>query len=457
MKALTLRGQVTTWLLVVLLGALLVYGVAVYASLRQVLWHELDARLHNDIETLEGVLQPFWTADGPRPDVASALDADDFRWMEVWSRDGHREFATSAAVARPIPALAVPPSDRALSLAVEGDTLRVREESGHVAGHPVVVRAVTSEARIRDELAEFVWLAGLFIPAIAALATLGGHWLLRRTFRPVDQLVEGTRRVSADRLDMRLPVTNAQDEVGQIAEAFNATLARLEASFEQMRRFTANASHELRTPLAAIRAGGQAALTGASTVENLREALSSMLEDADQLSRLLDTMLLIARADAGTMQLQREQVELITLVADVAADCDVLACEKQQRLLVEGDEGVALVDPILFRIAVANILHNAIRYAPVATDVRVRTRRANGSWWVDVTDVGPGIAPEHHARLFDRFYRVDVGRSPTMGGAGLGLAMARWSVEAHDGHIEVHSQPGAGSTFRIILPDVSGM
>ena len=450
----TLRGKLATWSTLMLLAALVLYSGAVFVSLRQVLWHELDERLHNDIETLEGLLQPFWTPNGVRvPHGASPLDDDDYRWMQVWSRDGRLLFASPTALAQPIADLAAAPSDRAVSLDLgDAGAVRVKEESGHIAGHPVIVRVVASEARLHQEIAEFVWLMSLAVPVVVTLAALGGYHLVRRTLKPVDRLVAGANAITAEHLDVRLPVANARDEVGQIAQAFNATLAKLEKSFDQMRRFTANASHELRTPLTALRTTGQAALAGGEGLEDYREAVGDMLEEAEQLSRVLDTMLLLAQADAGTILVERQSVDLDLLVTDVARECDVLAQDKDQRVSLACAAGTATVDPTVFRIAIANLLHNAIRYGPPSSEVKVRASSDATAWTIEVEDSGPGIADEHHANLFERFYRVDPGRSRALGGIGLGLAMARWSVEAHDGHIEVHSREGAGSTFQIVLP-----
>jgi heavy metal sensor kinase len=290
------------------------------------------------------------------------------------------------------------------------------------------------------------------LPVVVSLAALGGYHVVRRTLRPVDRLVAGANAITADRLDVRLPVANAHDEVGQIAQAFNATLAKLEASFDQMRRFTANASHELRTPLTALRTTGQAALASGQCVDDYREAVADMLEDAEQLSRVLDTMILLAQADAGTLPVEHRAVDLDALVTAVTRECDVLAQVKAQRLCITCEAGQASVDPTVLRIAVANIVHNAIRYGPASSDVVVRAFGDDASCMIEVEDSGPGIAQEHHAHLFERFYRVDPGRSRALGGVGLGLAMARWCVEAHDGRIHVHSRAGAGSTFRIVLP-----
>jgi heavy metal sensor kinase len=441
-------------LTVVLVAALALYSGVAYVSLRQVLWYELDERLHNDIETLEGLLQPFWTPEGVRASYAQpVLDEDDYRWMQVWSPDGRLLFASTVAAATPIPTLAVPPSDRAISLNIENNVrVRVKEESGRIAGHPVIVRVLASEARVEQELVEFFWLIGLAAPLVVGVAVLGGYHLIRRTLRPVDRLVAAANQITAERLNVRVPVANPADEVGQIAHAFNAMLAKLEGSFEQMRRFTANASHELRTPLTALRSTGQAALTASSDVERYREALADMIEDAEQLSRLLDVMLLLAQADAGVVPVEPRSVDVDLLVSDVAKECDVLAQEKGQRLLLDCSAGNAVVDPTVLRIAIANLLHNAIRYGPPSSDVSVRAFGDHARVTIEVQDRGPGIAREHHKHLFERFYRVDPGRSSALGGAGLGLAMARWSVEAHGGAVEVASAEGRGSTFRIVLP-----
>ena len=450
----TLRGELAVWLTVVLVAALALYSGVAYVSLRQVLWHELDERLHNDIETLEGLLQPFWTPEGVRASHDQpVLDEDDYRWMQVWSPDGRLLFASKIATATPVPALAGPPADRAISLDIENDVrVRVKEESGRIAGHPVIVRVLASEARVEQELREFFWLIGLAVPLVVGVAVLGGYRLVRRTLRPVDRLVAAANQITAERLNVRLPVANPGDEVGQIAQAFNAMLAKLEESFEQMRRFTANASHELRTPLTALRSTGQAALTTSRDVEWYREAIADMVEDTEQLSRLLDVMLLLAQADAGAVPFEPQSVDIDLLVADVAKECDVLAQEKGQRLLLDCSAGTAAADSTVLRIAIANLVHNAIRYGPSSSDVDVRAFGDPARVIIEVRDRGPGIAPEHHKHLFERFYRVDPGRSSALGGAGLGLAMARWSVEVHGGAVEVASAGGSGSTFRIVLP-----
>jgi signal transduction histidine kinase len=260
-------------------------------------------------------------------------------------------------------------------------------------------------------------------------------------------------------------VSNPQDELGQLAAVFNKTLGRLENSFAELRRFAADASHELRTPLTALRAVGEASLrekNGSNAAGAWREAVASMLEEAQHLSESVDALLFLARADSGASAPPRlEAVVLEPLLAEARESLLALAEEKAQRIAVEIGPSVvnltAQADRALLRQALLNLIHNAIRYSPRETVIRLRLRRrekGNDSVAVvEVADEGPGIAPEHRDKVFERFYRIDKARSREAGsGAGLGLAIARWAVERQGGRIELDSAPGAGSVFRVVLP-----
>jgi heavy metal sensor kinase len=293
----------------------------------------------------------------------------------------------------------------------------------------------------------------LGLPAAVAVAGIGGHWLALRALSPLDRMARQAEGLTAESLGSRLTIDNPDDELGHLARVFNLSLARIEESFAQLRRFTADASHELRTPLTAIRAVGEVALQGDQTPARYREAIGSMLEEVDRLSRLVETLLLLSRADAG-VEIQRQELGLFEWVRDTALLLEALAEEKGQRIDVRGDSGIRLeANPLLLRQAFTNLIDNAIKYAPRGSVVSIAVRRnGEAEAVVDVTDEGPGIAPEHAAHVFDRFYRVDGARSRDEGGAGLGLSIARWAVEVNGGHIRLQSEVGKGSTFSVFLP-----
>jgi len=265
-----------------------------------------------------------------------------------------------------------------------------------------------------------------------------------------------TRRaeqITAERLSERLPVDNPEDEIGHLARVFNDTLAKLERSFEQLKRFTADASHELRTPLTAIRSVGEVGLQGTGSASYYRDIIGSMLEEANRLTSLVENLLTISRADAGHIRLERSPLRLLQLARETAGLLEVLADEKQQRLTVEGhDSAAVLADRSILRHAVMNLIDNAIKYSPVGGTITVRAERKGDQCVLDVIDTGPGISADHCAKVFDRFYRVDMARSRDAGGSGLGLSIASWAVKAHEGTIELFSEIGRGSTFRIMLP-----
>jgi heavy metal sensor kinase len=257
--------------------------------------------------------------------------------------------------------------------------------------------------------------------------------------------------ITAERLSDRLPVTSPGDELGRLATVFNEAFARIEGAFERLRQFTADASHELRTPLSAQRSVGEIGLRDAGTVEELRDVVGSMLEESERLTRLVDGLLVLSRGDARAVRLRKESVRLGDLGRDVAGQLGVLAEEKQQDIEFDAPvPGLVEADPAVLRQAVSNLLDNAIKYAPRGSPIRVVVREDASGSSLAVTDRGPGIRRADQARVFDRFYRVDPARA--RGGIGLGLAIARWAVEAHGGRIELESEPGRGSTFRIVLP-----
>ena len=310
-------------------------------------------------------------------------------------------------------------------------------ESQAVGGHP----EPDPEERLQQQLREILVVLVLGLPLIVALAGVGGYVLARRALAPIDHLAAEARRITADRLHERLSVPNEKDEIGRLAAVINDTFARLDSSFGQLRRFTADASHELRTPLAVIRGIGEMGLRETRTPAEYKDAIGSMLEEVDRLTRLVDTLLRLSRGDAGTVRLSRDILDLGDLARDVAASLGILAEERQQRLEVAADANVRVsADRLVLRDAITNVVDNAIKYGPAGSTIAMRVEADAVEATLSVTDEGPGIPAEHRERIFDRFYRIDEGRSRGSGGAGLGLAIAKWAVEANGGRIVAREQ-----------------
>ena len=326
-----------------------------------------------------------------------------------------------------------------------------RELHEHVeAGSPEPEAAL--EDRFEQQLREILVVLALGLPLIVALAGIGGYVLARRALSPIDHLAGDARRITAERLHERLSVPNEHDEIGRLAAVINDTFARLESSFDQLRRFTADASHELRTPLSVIRGIGEHALRETRTPPEYKDAMGSMLEEVDRLTRLVDTLLKLSRGDAGTIRLARDVLDLGDLTREVVSSLGILAEERQQRLQVVAAEDVRVsADRLVLRDAITNVVDNAIKYGPARSTIDVRVDADAEQATVTVRDAGPGIPAEHRERVFDRFYRVDEGRSREMGGTGLGLAIAKWAVEANGGQISLDTAT-TGSVFRITLP-----
>jgi heavy metal sensor kinase len=449
-----IRLRLTTLYAAAMCLMLVLYAAATFVSVRHEFLEQLDAQLHDDFETAEGFLTASpggglgWSADRHHdPD----WDAD--RAADVWSPNGGRMLRSGASAALPPAAAAPRAGGRYESVAVNGHQWRTLTGTTLAGGRSVLLRVSRSEDRLRTQLREILVVLVLGLPLVVALAGIGGYVLARRALTPIDHLASEARRITAERLHERLWVPNQQDEIGRLAAVINDAFARLESSFDELRRFTADASHELRTPLSVIRGIGEIGLGETRTPAEYKETIGSMLEEVDRLTHLVDTLLRLSHGDAGTVRLVRETVDAGQLVRDVVASLNILAEERSQRLQVDATPGIPVsADRLVLREALANLVDNAVKYSPPASTIRVEVAASGDHAIISVADQGPGIAPEHRERIFDRFYRVDAGRSRDQGGTGLGLAIARWAVEVNGGRISADTGAAGGSVFRIVLP-----
>jgi heavy metal sensor kinase len=461
------RTRMTLWYVLALGFLLLIYAGGTSLFLFHSLREQLDANLVEDVETVEGLLVST-------PDGRITLDTvhpernepDVQRLVEVWSPEGTLLYRSPLLGDRTLGGPPRPqeskdrdigePSPATLRLR-DGARVRIATSIYTVETHRVLLRVAHSEEALWQEIQEFLTVLAVAFPLVLVLAGFGGFALARKSLAPVDAMAQKAEKISAEQLSERLPIENPEDELGQLAGAFNATLARLEAAFDQLRRFTADASHELRTPLTAIRSVGEVALQTPKSSTEYRDVIGSMLEETDRLTRLVDSLLTLSRADSGHIHLQRADISLLGLAQEASSLVEVLAEEKRQRISVEGEPALIVSgDRLILRQALVNLVDNAIKYSSSGAEIVVRVSAGKDSQViVEVVDQGPGVPQEHQSRIFDRFYRVDSARSREWGGAGLGLAIARWAVEAHGGQITLQSVEGQGSTFRVALPSTT--
>jgi len=322
-----------------------------------------------------------------------------------------------------------------------------------VLGRSVIIRVFRDETEMRRTLREIIEVSLLGFPLAGALAAIGGYLVATRSLAPLDAMAQQARRITSESLSKRLPNLNPNDELGRLATVFNETLTRLEGSFAELQRFTADASHELRSPLTALRAVGEVALRDGNDPAMLRETIASMLEEAERLTDLVDALLTLARMDATKADTTREHVNIAALLEEIRDQFEVLAVEKSQTLAIKSDRHVAVqTDRTLLRLALVNLVHNAIQHSPSNSKISVAAARHPSGVEISVSDSGHGIAPEYHQRIFEPFFRVDKARSRSAGGVGLGLAIAKRAVERNGGQIIVDSDSNRGSVFRIELP-----
>jgi heavy metal sensor kinase len=298
----------------------------------------------------------------------------------------------------------------------------------------------------------------LLTPAVLVLAAIGGHFMSRKALAPVAAIATEARRINDRNLDVRLPIAETKDEITHLSETLNQMLARVELGVRSIRDFTANAAHELRTPLALIRTEVEVALSRPRAAAEYREACEQVQMETVRMSGLIDSLLILARADAGMEALRFESVDANRLAMEMGekwktamrlAFLDFNLEAASERMFVRGDMNA------LQRLLTI-LLDNAVRYTQPGGSVNLRVAREGSQVVFTVQDTGIGIAPEHQPRIFDRFYRVDRTRGNTCRGAGLGLALAKWIAEKHGTSVSLESEIGKGSSFGFALSPLVG-
>lgn len=464
----SIRFSLTLWYTVTLLVVMLLFSSFIYVTIRADLYKETDRGLLSIAESLASpTMEPFRKA---APSVFDQV-LEDFFGPKI--ADKHVQLlepnGNVSAASRNLNNVRLPLSRKALSKAGSGD---ICQETISIGGVPLrmitmpvysdrhlarIVQVATSLNEQYDTLRKFEIIFGISIP-LGILVLCGGGWFLAgRALKPVDEITRTAQRITAENLSQRLVVVNPNDEIGRLAETFNSTLARLEASFIRTKRFFADISHELRTPLTIIRGEAEVGMKWAKDPEEFREILHSTLDEVNRMSAMVESLLELSRAEEGGLHLETLELDMTQFIMSLAKEF-----QQQSRIIEQGKSIVVspscqicvMGDLRRLRQVFSNLLDNALKFTPEQGTVRIGISAENSTAVINVSDDGPGIPPDDLPHIFERFYRVDQSRNRIDGGSGLGLSLVKSLVEAHGGSVTVESTIGKGSIFSVTLPAI---
>ncbi len=458
MKALPIRLRLTLWYLVIFTGAQFALGLTGWLLIRAGLD---NATRHSLIDRLDNV-RSFLEAQKPNATVAKLqeetgeeyLVEQDGRWMQIVDQDGNWIYRSPDMQA------ALPGTPRASHHHDRASTFYAGPYPIRSLTRRIVVRGRAYTVQVGADISSSIALLRfysrtmlLLSPLALLIAGLGGYFLSRQAFQPIDKIITAARAISDRNLDWRLPALHTGDELQRLSETLNAMLVRIELAFRRTRELTADASHELRTPISLIRTEAEMALRRTRTESDYRDALSHIHGESERTTHLIESLLVLARADVGAETLHSEGVDLCSLAQELEQTwIEPMNVALLRFTVIAPQNSIhVLGDASSLRRLLIILLDNARKYTPAGGFVALRLHAQKDRAVIEVEDSGIGISPEHLPRIFDRFYRVDKARSRAVGGAGLGLALAHWIVQQHQGKIEVQSDPGKGTLFTVSI------
>jgi heavy metal sensor kinase len=347
------------------------------------------------------------------------------------------------------------PNPRFENMQVDQNWLRLYSQRITVDGRPYTVQVAAPMYEAYESVESFRLILVLATPFLLLLASAGGYWLSKRALQPVDAISRAAQRISIENLADRLDVPNTGDQLQRLSETLNAMLARLESSVQRIKQFTANASHELRAPVSLIRTTAEVAVQRRDRpATEYLHALDEILEESERTSQVVDSLMLLARADSGREVVEWAPADMASIIHSAIDQGEKLARNRGLKFSSKLSQSPIEIeaDADALRRALLVLIDNAVKYTPAGGEVNVGLEAHDGFAVVSVEDSGIGITEADMPHIFDRFWRADRARSREHGGAGLGLSIAKWIVEEHGGSIEVQSKPGKGSLFRVRIP-----
>jgi heavy metal sensor kinase len=456
------RFRLTAWYVALFSLLFVLFGIFLYSLLSKDLRTRLDQSLTSEASTATALFEDELVEEkGDVPMAATeAVAGLRLHGSRVGIMEGSGLLASSGPVSKQESAAVVAEAagnaspDLVLALPRLGrNGTRVATHRLTTLGRHFLIFSIAPLDSIAADLGVVRRVILLALPLLVGLAGIGGYVLATRSLAPLNWMAEQAHEITGSNLNRRLEIGHAAEELTVLAASFNELLARLDQSFEAMRRFVADASHELRTPIAVIRGEADVALAQDRGAGEYRESLAIVLDESRRLSRLVDDLLNLARADAGRVKLEVQGFYFNELLAECCRSMQTLASASGITLECRSDADVQFRgDEALLRRLAINLLDNAIRYTPPGGKVAAVLEADAAAVRIRISDTGIGIPPEAAPHVFERFYRADKARSRQDGGFGLGLAIVKWIVEAHNGAVELTRNSGPGTTFTVTLP-----
>jgi signal transduction histidine kinase len=462
------RTRLTLWYVGVLALLLGVYLALVYAFQYSQLTNQIYIDEVQDVETVEGLLAfdaegNLYLQQSYLKNPTSHLLID--RLMEVRDLSGKVLYRSDTLQGRQLGRAALwvdeglNSFDRRTVRLSDGTSVQLISHRHYLNGQILVIRLGYSLSPLAERMRGFLYGLLLLLPIALIIAGFVGYHIARRALAPLDTMSTRAEQITASNLEGRLAIEDEHDELGRMARVLNSLLSRLQGSFEQLHRFTADAAHELKTPLACMRAVGEGVLEGNATPEGYRDAISSMLEETARLNETVEGLLLLSKAEEGEMALNVVPFPLCDLLDEILSLLDVILEERNVRIVRERLDDVPMMivaDRTLLRTCVLNVLHNAIKFTPSGGTVMLSyqhlERDGRGLICLSILDQGPGIAESEQQRVFERFFRVRGGAASAVEGAGLGLAIAKLAIESNHGSIRFDPAVTRGALCHIEVP-----
>ena len=457
MSGLSIRWRLTVWYGAVLAAVLGVFSISVYLLMVRLLDSRTDQGLEHQMVVMEDQISRADNESMLREKLAGQFAIHPVYEMQVTENGDNTWLRSDRITAIGLPKTTAPGD---LGEGVLEDIelpylgrLRMLSKAIKRPYASLLVQVALGSSQNEENLAQLLWVLLLTGPALLACALGCGYLLARKALAPVDRLTAEADKITATRLDRRLEVLNPDDELGRLTRTLNGMIARLERSFGEIQRFTADAAHELRTPLAATRNEAEVTLRQDREPQFYRNTLENMLEEIDHLTQMTENLLFLCREDAADKPTFKE-LRLDELARGVTEHMRIVASADQLELDFDEPLAPCIVkgDQERLRRLLFNLIDNAVKYTPGEGRIRVGLNYRQGQARLYVEDTGIGIASEHFPHIFDRFYRVDTARPRHSTATGLGLAICRSIALAHQGDLEIESEPGRGTRITLVVP-----